>query len=154
MPGSPWRTIVEVQPEIPLPLSIPSLARPAASAQGDPRASSGGTQLSALRVDRNGYRGTIDAVAPARPRNWRADVWNQGFRRQSPSLASSASSSFSAMGTSTVAGSIGNGVDGTGQRQMLSDRYALGEELGRGAFGQVFKGMDTRSGEAVAIKQM
>ena len=79
---------------------------------------------------------------------------SRGFRRASPSLASSASSSFSAMGTSTVAGSIAAGVDGTGQRQMLSDRYALGEELGRGAFGQVFKGMDTRSGEAVAIKQM
>ncbi len=79
---------------------------------------------------------------------------SRGFRRASPSLASSASSSFSAMGASTVAGSIAAGVDGTGQRQMLSDRYALGEELGRGAFGQVFKGMDTRSGEAVAIKQM
>ena len=79
---------------------------------------------------------------------------SRGFRRASPSLASSASSSFSAMGASAVAGSIAAGVDGTGQRQMLSDRYALGEELGRGAFGQVFKGMDTRSGEAVAIKQM
>jgi hypothetical protein len=74
---------------------------------------------------------------------------SRGFRRPSPSL--SAGSGYSA---STVAGSIGGGVDGTGQRQMLSDRYALGEELGRGAFGQVFKGMDTRSGEAVAIKQM
>ena len=76
-------------------------------------------------------------------------VHARGFRRPSPSL--SAGSSFSA---STVAGSIGGGVEGAGQRQMLSDRYALGEELGRGAFGQVFKGMDTRSGEAVAIKQM
>lgn len=36
----------------------------------------------------------------------------------------------------------------------LSDKYTVGEELGRGAFGQVFKGRDTRSGEAVAIKQL
>ena len=101
----------------------------------------------------------MDAAVPLTPsplpgHGASALLAGRGIRRASPSLASSASSSFSAMGTSTVAGSIASGVDGTGQRQMLSDRYALGEELGRGAFGQVFKGMDTRSGEAVAIKQM
>ncbi|KAK9823005.1 hypothetical protein WJX81_005420 [Elliptochloris bilobata] len=37
---------------------------------------------------------------------------------------------------------------------MLSDKYMLGEELGRGAYGQVFKGMDTRTGDCVAIKQL
>lgn len=41
-----------------------------------------------------------------------------------------------------------------GGRAALTDKYMLGEELGRGAFGQVFKGLDTRSGEAVAIKQL
>ena len=30
----------------------------------------------------------------------------------------------------------------------------LGEELGRGAYGQVYKGLDTRTGDTVAIKQM
>lgn len=58
------------------------------------------------------------------------------------------------MAASVVAGSMGSAVDGGGQRHLLSDKYELGEELGRGAFGQVYKGMDTRSGEAVAIKQM
>ena len=33
-------------------------------------------------------------------------------------------------------------------------RRRLGEELGRGAFGQVFRGLDTRTGEHVAIKQL
>ena len=95
----------------------------------------------------------MDSVVPLTPSPLPGPGANtaqsRGFRRPSPSL--SAGSSFSA---STVTGSMGGGADGTGQRQMLSDRYALGEELGRGAFGQVFKGMDTRSGEAVAIKQM
>ena len=36
----------------------------------------------------------------------------------------------------------------------LSDRYKLGEELGRGAYGQVFKGIDSTSGNVVAIKQI
>lgn len=30
----------------------------------------------------------------------------------------------------------------------------LGEELGRGAYGQVFRGLDTRTGQHVAIKQL
>lgn len=33
-------------------------------------------------------------------------------------------------------------------------RYIIGEELGRGAYGQVFKGMDTSTGDVVAIKQI
>ena len=36
----------------------------------------------------------------------------------------------------------------------LSDRYMIGEELGRGAFGNVFKGIDSQNGNAVAIKQI
>lgn len=37
---------------------------------------------------------------------------------------------------------------------MLSDRYKLGEELGRGAYGQVFKCTDITTEETVAIKQI
>ncbi|GAX73992.1 hypothetical protein CEUSTIGMA_g1442.t1 [Chlamydomonas eustigma] len=36
----------------------------------------------------------------------------------------------------------------------LSDRYMIGEELGRGAYGQVFKGIDSTTGSTVAIKQI
>jgi serine/threonine protein kinase len=53
----------------------------------------------------------------------------------------------------TASGLGGGGAPG-GARAALTDKYMLGEELGRGAFGQVFKGLDTRSGEAVAIKQL
>ena len=40
------------------------------------------------------------------------------------------------------------------ERAVLSSRYILGEELGRGAFGQVYKGIDLKSGDTVAIKQI
>ena len=36
----------------------------------------------------------------------------------------------------------------------MGDRYEKGEELGRGAFGQVFKGTDTKTGGFVAIKEI
>eukprot|EP00983_Pelagomonas_calceolata_P127217 1161380-Pelagomonas_calceolata.AAC.14 len=36
----------------------------------------------------------------------------------------------------------------------LSSRFMIGEELGRGAFGQVYKGIDLKSGDTVAIKQI
>eukprot|EP00798_Chlamydomonas_sp_ICE-L_P022122 gene22122-29182_t len=39
-------------------------------------------------------------------------------------------------------------------KTVLSDRFTIGEELGRGAYGQVYKGMDLKSGEPVAIKQI
>jgi hypothetical protein len=38
--------------------------------------------------------------------------------------------------------------------KALSDAYRLGEELGRGAHGRVFRGLDTRTGEQVAVKQI
>ncbi|KAL6776651.1 hypothetical protein ACKKBF_B30420 [Auxenochlorella protothecoides x Auxenochlorella symbiontica] len=38
--------------------------------------------------------------------------------------------------------------------KTLSDKYRLGEELGRGAYGHVFRGLDTRTGQHVAIKQI
>lgn len=38
--------------------------------------------------------------------------------------------------------------------KQLSDKFRLGEELGRGAYGQVFRGLDARTGEHVAIKQI
>ncbi len=38
--------------------------------------------------------------------------------------------------------------------QRLSDRFLLGEELGRGAFGLVYKGIDSTTGSSVAIKQL
>jgi serine/threonine protein kinase len=37
---------------------------------------------------------------------------------------------------------------------VVGERYEKGEELGRGAFGQVFKGTDVKSGEVVAIKEI
>jgi serine/threonine protein kinase len=40
------------------------------------------------------------------------------------------------------------------KKTVLSDRYLLGEELGRGAFGQVFKCIDLATGDTVAIKQI
>ncbi|KAJ9512924.1 hypothetical protein QJQ45_029056 [Haematococcus lacustris] len=40
------------------------------------------------------------------------------------------------------------------RKQVLGDRFLLGEELGRGAYGTVFKGIDTTSGDTVAIKQI
>ncbi|KAK9866669.1 hypothetical protein WJX84_008559 [Apatococcus fuscideae] len=45
-------------------------------------------------------------------------------------------------------------VNARGAKVVLSDKYTICEELGRGAFGQVFKGIDTRTGELVAIKQL
>lgn len=40
------------------------------------------------------------------------------------------------------------------KKAFLSDRFRIYEELGRGAYGQVFKGIDIQSGESVAIKQI
>lgn len=54
-------------------------------------------------------------------------------------------------------GSQGSATPGTSSRSsktVLGDKYVLGEELGRGAFGQVFKGQDQSSGAAVAVKQL
>lgn len=39
-------------------------------------------------------------------------------------------------------------------KTLLGQKYMIGEELGRGAYGQVFKGMDTSTGDVVAIKQI
>jgi hypothetical protein len=39
-------------------------------------------------------------------------------------------------------------------RSLLVPPRRLGEELGRGAFGQVYLGLDTRTGQHVAIKQL
>ncbi|KAG2444433.1 hypothetical protein HXX76_001186 [Chlamydomonas incerta] len=38
--------------------------------------------------------------------------------------------------------------------KKLSDRFLIGEELGRGAYGQVYKGIDYQTGDTVAIKQI
>lgn len=40
------------------------------------------------------------------------------------------------------------------KRSLLDNKFMIGEELGRGAYGQVFKGMDTSTGDIVAIKQI
>ncbi len=45
-------------------------------------------------------------------------------------------------------------VNARGAKVVLSDKYTICEELGRGAFGQVFKGIDTKTGQLVAIKQL
>jgi hypothetical protein len=51
------------------------------------------------------------------------------------------------------AGGLGGGAAGA-KKTVLSDRFLIGEELGRGAYGQVFKGMDAHTGDVVAIKQI
>ncbi|KAK3236543.1 MAP3K epsilon protein kinase 1, partial [Cymbomonas tetramitiformis] len=38
--------------------------------------------------------------------------------------------------------------------RTLNDKYLIGDELGRGAHGQVFKGIDQQSGQVVAIKEV
>lgn len=40
------------------------------------------------------------------------------------------------------------------QQMILDDRYHLGDELGRGAFGRVFKAMDMKEGIMVAVKEI
>jgi serine/threonine protein kinase len=42
----------------------------------------------------------------------------------------------------------------TSRPALVGDRYEKGEELGRGAFGQVFKGTDVKNGGFVAIKEI
>ncbi|GFR52579.1 hypothetical protein Agub_g15172 [Astrephomene gubernaculifera] len=42
----------------------------------------------------------------------------------------------------------------TSAGKKLSDRFLIGEELGRGAYGQVYKGIDYTNGDTVAIKQI
>jgi hypothetical protein len=37
---------------------------------------------------------------------------------------------------------------------MLQDKYLIGQELGRGAYGQVYKAIDQQNGQVVAIKQV
>ena len=47
--------------------------------------------------------------------------------------------------------------DATGRQafpKQLSEKYRLGEELGRGAYGRVYRGLDARTGEHVAVKQI
>jgi hypothetical protein len=36
-----------------------------------------------------------------------------------------------------------------GKKTVLSDRFMVGEELGRGAYGVVYKGMDLQTGDTV-----
>jgi serine/threonine protein kinase len=44
-------------------------------------------------------------------------------------------------------------AQGQGKKTVI-ERFLIGEELGRGAYGQVFKGMDSSTGDVVAIKQI
>lgn len=46
------------------------------------------------------------------------------------------------------------GENSQNSQGKLQDRFLLGEELGRGAFGLVHKGIDLKSGDTVAIKQI
>lgn len=39
-------------------------------------------------------------------------------------------------------------------KKTVGDRYRVGEELGRGASGRVYRGLDTKTGEQVAVKQV
>ena len=49
---------------------------------------------------------------------------------------------------------MGSGAGGSTAGSSLGGRFLMGEELGRGAFGQVYKGIDLKSGDTVAIKQI
>jgi len=40
------------------------------------------------------------------------------------------------------------------KRRTLNDKFLLGEEIGKGAFGFVYKGVDMKNGDFVAIKQI
>jgi serine/threonine protein kinase len=51
-------------------------------------------------------------------------------------------------------GTPSGSASGLLKKTVLSDRFLLGEELGRGAYGQVYKGVDTTNGDVVAIKQI
>ncbi|KDD75632.1 protein kinase, partial [Helicosporidium sp. ATCC 50920] len=58
-------------------------------------------------------------------------------------------------GSHHPASSVAHGSAARSARpKMLNDVYRLGEELGRGAFGQVFRALDTRTGQHVAVKQL
>ena len=67
---------------------------------------------------------------------------------RTPVRSSSSSSSSSRLPLRSPAVSV------RGSKVVLSDKYTICEELGRGAFGQVFKGIDTKTGQFVAIKQL
>lgn len=38
--------------------------------------------------------------------------------------------------------------------KTLNDKYLLGDEIGKGAYGRVYKGLDLDNGDFVAIKQV
>lgn len=38
--------------------------------------------------------------------------------------------------------------------KTLNDKYMLGDEIGKGAYGRVYKGLDLENGDFVAIKQV
>jgi serine/threonine protein kinase len=38
--------------------------------------------------------------------------------------------------------------------KTLNDKYLLGDEIGKGAYGRVYKGLDLENGDFVAIKQV
>ena len=54
----------------------------------------------------------------------------------------------------TTASSENAAPSSTSKKTVLSDRFLIGEELGRGAYGQVYKGMDFHTNQTVAIKQI
>ncbi|CAK9140748.1 unnamed protein product [Ilex paraguariensis] len=38
--------------------------------------------------------------------------------------------------------------------KTLDNKYMLGDEIGKGAYGRVYKGLDLENGDTVAIKQV
>ena len=71
--------------------------------------------------------------------------------RSDPSSPNAAGSTTTTSSSSTRFAPAGARTDFPKQ---LSEKYRLGEELGRGAYGRVFRGLEARTGEQVAIKQL
>jgi len=58
-------------------------------------------------------------------------------------------------GSSGKRASVGSGSSSDKYgRKVIGNRYRLGDELGRGASGKVYRGLDTQTGQHVAVKQV
>lgn len=71
-----------------------------------------------------------------------------------PPPPAGASAAAAGPGPGSAATAAAAAMANSGKRPALSERYLIGEELGRGAYGQVFKGIDAATGDVVAVKRI